>query len=217
MVGIQKIFCDLDGTLIDVSERNYRVYAEVTAEFGGSPLNKADYWELKRKRTKWPELLHISGLPADIEIEYLTKFVEKIESPEYLKLDTLMVGAVEAVKKMAAQCQVYLVSLRRNYHNLTVQLDSLGLERYFAKVLSGHSETDGYDKKIELIGGELNDSRGAIIGDTEADVVTGKQLGMVTIALTSGVRDGQFLRSLEPDYLLPGIREVPKVLSEYQE
>lgn len=215
MPEIQKLFCDLDGTLIDVSERNYQVYAEVTKDFGGTPLDKGTYWDLKRRKAKWPTLLPMSRLPADIEADYLGEFINKIESLDYLELDTLMPGVIEAVEEMLVDREVYLVSLRRNHRNLVAQLGNLGLEAYFTKILSGHSETDGFDRKIELINEELEGKKGAIIGDTEADIVTGKRLGMISIALLSGIRDEQFLRDLEPDHLLSDIRDAPQVLAQY--
>ena len=207
-----KIFFDLDGTLLDVSDRNYRVYCEVTEAFGGTPMPKPQYWELKRKKTKWPELLPLSALSPDIEQQFLDKFIQKIEDPNYLKIDKLMPQALEVVSALAANNQCYLVSLRRRAENLRQQLEWLALAPHFTKILSGHSESDGYDKKIELIKAELAGEPGVIIGDTEADIVTGKQLGLLTIAVTSGIRDQQFLAALQPDHIVAAIDEVPTLI-----
>ena len=202
-----KVFCDLDGTLIDVSVRNYRVYTEVVELFGGQPLDKDIYWDLKRRKTKWPELLPMSELLPDIEKQFLDEFIKKIESPDYLKLDTLFPGALDALDSIAHTHECYLVSLRRNRRNLLEELAWLQLAPHFKSVLTGHSESDGYDVKIALIKEVLGDDRGVIIGDTEADIVTGKELGMHTVAVTSGIRDEQFLNALHPDYTATGIVE----------
>jgi phosphoglycolate phosphatase-like HAD superfamily hydrolase len=53
-----------------------------------------------------------------------------------------------------------------------------------------------------------------MIGDTEADVISGKQLGMRTFAVTSGIRDQAFLADLEPDYIVGGVAEVVVLLAE---
>jgi len=207
-MSIKKVFLDLDGTLLDVSERNYTVYREVTLALGGQPMDKTTYWELKRKKTKWPVLLPKSGLDPAIEPEFLGKFIPLIESPDYLKLDRIHPEALAVVAALADRSACYLVSLRRNETNLLKELEWLELRPHFTKVLSGHSESDGYDKKIELIKNELGEDKGVIIGDTEADIVTGKQLGLTTIAVTSGIRDEQFLRALEPDYMVKHIGQV---------
>jgi phosphoglycolate phosphatase len=202
------VFFDLDGTLLDVSERNYQVYSELVKTFGGIALDKATYWDLKRKKTKWPALLPLSKLSPNIQQEFLDSFIPKIEDPKYLKLDTLFPDARTTLETVSAQHECRLISLRRNEANLLAQLDRLSIRSYFSEVLSGHSESDGFDRKIELIKGRLDDRKGVIIGDTEADIVTGQQLGLTTIAVTSGIRDEQFLRALEPDYLVEHVGDV---------
>lgn len=209
--GNMKIFCDLDGTVIDVATRHYRVYSETTQQFNGLPLSKAQYWDLKRKKMKWSELLPLSGLSSDIENGYLKVFIEKIEDPAYLKFDLPFPGAIDTLASLAEKGQCYLVSLRRNRRNLLDQLKGLAVDKYFTEVLSGHSEHDGYDVKITLIKDRLGDEPGIIIGDTEADIVTGKKLGMTSIAVTSGIRDEAFLRALSPDYLVENIREITEL------
>lgn len=203
-----KVFFDLDGTLLDVSERNYRVYSELVAEFGGTPMPKDVYWDLKRKKTKWPVLLPKSQLSPNLEDAFLESFIPRIEAIEYLRLDVLFPDSLSVVAALAARYSCDLVSLRRNAANLEEELAWLNLRPHFTKVLSGHSESDGYDKKIELIRNELGGGKGVIIGDTEADIVTGKELGLTTIAVTSGIRDEHFLRALEPDYIVKHISEV---------
>jgi phosphoglycolate phosphatase len=205
---LRKVFCDFDGTLVDVSERNHIVYKNAVEVFGGQALPKDEYWDLKRKKTKWPALLPLSGIDPGLESSFLDEFISRVESEEYLRIDKPFPGALETIADLSKNNECYLVSLRRNDENLRAQLGWLGLAAYFTEILSGHSETDGYDKKIELIQDKLGSSKGVIIGDTEADIVTGQTLGMLTIGLTSGIRDRQFLQKLEPDYLLGSITEV---------
>lgn len=209
------IFFDLDGTLVDTSKRHYAVYSECIQELGGSVISQAQYWELKRKKAKWPEIFGLSGVDARFEPEFLKAFITKIESPPYLDMDTLFDGARDVVEQYAKDYECYLVSLRRNHNQLTAQLKRLGIDHHFSGILSGHSETDGYDKKIELIKPRLQATEpNVIIGDTEADVITGHQLGIATIAVTSGIRDASFLEALKPDFLIEGIASAPQVLQD---
>jgi phosphoglycolate phosphatase len=207
-----KFFCDFDGTLIDVSERHYRVYKEVTAACGGVALEKEVYWQLKRSKVSWPDILPKSGLSAGLLDDYLAQFREKIEDVTYLHIDTLYPGALEAVGQLAERGSCYLMSLRRNHDNLNAQLEWLGLAPYFTKILSGHSETDGLDVKVPLIRAELDGDTGVIIGDTETDIRTGQALDLMTVSVTSGLREEQFLTPLHPDHVIPTIAEAPRVL-----
>jgi phosphoglycolate phosphatase len=207
-----KLFFDLDGTLIDTSKRHYQVYSEVVQQFGGTPLDRDEYWEIMRFNIKWPTLLEMSELSEVVQAEFLQLFITKIESPDYLRLDTLFPSALSVLRLLADNHTCYLVSLRRNRTNLLEEIARLKLTNFFQAILSGHSEIDGYDKKIELISAYLSrEEKAAIIGDTEADIVTGKQLGMQTIAVTTGIRDKAFLMDLQPDYTLVNIVQLKKI------
>lgn len=206
-----KIFCDLDGTLINVAPRHYRVYSEMIFDFNGTPMAFEEYWSLKRDKVKWPSLLKSSGVDPSVEAEFLAGFIQKIEDSTYLDEDTLFPGVEAMLARLGAEHELYLVSLRRNHDNLARQITKLGLEQHFLRILSGHSETDGFDKKIELIGGIVGDGKGAIIGDTEADIITGKSLNLLSIGVKSGIRGEKFLADLKPDYLLDSFADVATV------
>ena len=168
---------------------------------------------MKRDRAKWAEILTLSKLSLDTEPKFLNSFIRKIEDPQYLSLDLLFPNAISALEIFSRLGECYLVSLRRNRANLIEEVKRLGLEEHFTEILTGHSENDGYDVKIMLIKDKLDDGDGIIIGDTEADIVTGKSLGLRTVALSSGMRSKQFLASLKPDYLLDSISNVPELIS----
>jgi phosphoglycolate phosphatase-like HAD superfamily hydrolase len=208
-----KVFLDLDGTLIDVAPRHHRVYDEVTRELGGAPLAQPRYWSLKRRKTAWAELLPLSGLPAAVEGEYLDRFISRIERPDYLRADALFAGARDLLAAFAAHFpERYLVSLRRKPEALRAQLQWLQIDPHFTEILSGHSERDGVEVKTALIRERLRREPGVMIGDTEADVMAGKQLGMTTVAMHSGLRDEHFLGALGPDFLFGGLAELGAAL-----
>ncbi len=203
-----KIFFDLDGTLIDASKRHHGVYTDVVTELGGSPLQQSEYWDLKRSKSDWEIILPKSNISADQKNLFLARFIPKIEAIDYLKSDTLFPGAVDTIEKLSQKHTCYLVSLRRNHEHLLAEIGWLNLTPHFSKILSGHSETDGSDVKSAIIKAELGDNKGLIIGDTEADILTGKLLNLTTVAVLSGIRNREFLESLKPDYLLKDVTEL---------
>jgi phosphoglycolate phosphatase-like HAD superfamily hydrolase len=155
----------------------------------------------------------LSKLSTALERQYLGHFIGKIESPDYLRHDKLFPGAIdllELIKHRGYDC--HLVSLRRQARTLEAQVQFLGLSPYFTDVLSGHSESDGGEVKAALIRNKLEHDSGIVIGDTEADILAGKQLVMTTIALWSGLRDEPLLRGYEPDYLFEDIPKLVAVL-----
>lgn len=206
------VFFDLDGTLVDVAPRHYRVYTELMEKYNGVALPQAEYWDLKRKKLKWPELLPMSGVSVDQLRPFLEDFIKRIEDPSYLGRDKLFPGAAELLKDVSSRHRCYLVSLRRQPENLKQQIEALGVSQCFTGILSGHSETDGYDVKIRLITEAVGQSKGLMVGDTEADMVTAKKLGFTSVAVVSGLRHRQFLAELEPDYIFDSVADLRQLL-----
>ena len=210
----KNVFIDLDGTLVNIAPRHHRVYTFCVDYFGGKPLPIADYWSLKRRDARWSEVLALSGLDAAIEPEFLRLFIGRIESAEELLKDKLFPESLAALEELSRDNTLYLLSLRRNKEALNQEVNNLGIRRYFKEILSGHSDTKAgtLNKKAEVIRSTGVDTDSVIIiGDTEADVAAAQQLGVVSVALGSGVRNRKFLEAMHPTYLLPGIGQVKDI------
>ena len=201
----RNIFIDFDGTLVDIAPRHYRVYKKCVEKMGGTPLDRKKYWELKRDNISWNELLPMSGLEVNNRGDYLELFIDRIESLEELYRDELFVDSLSTL---------YLLSLRRNSDALDKQIEKLGIGCFFEKILSGHSDTKEGTllKKADIIKQTIDNPEDSIIvGDTEADVSAAQQLNATSIALLSGIRSKEFLKSMEPDYLVAGIGDVANI------
>ena len=211
----RNIFIDFDGTLVDIAPRHYRVYKKCVEKMGGTPLDRKKYWELKRDNISWNELLLMSGLEVNNRDDYLELFIDRIESLEELYRDELFVDSLSTLKKLSSNGnKLYLLSLRRNSDALDKQIEKLGIGRFFEKILSGHSDTKEGTllKKADIIKQTIDNPEDSIIvGDTEADIAAAQQLNATSIALLSGIRSKEFLKSMEPDYLVDGIGDVANI------
>lgn len=213
MAQKKPIIFDFDGPLLDVSRRHWQVYAEVAEQLGGIPLKKDMYWGLKRQNTPWVEILAKSMISAEKTKNFLNIFVANIEQPENLAKDNLFPGASEALDTLAKTYRLYLLSLRRSDEGLKQQLKRLGIIDKFHMVLSGHTDSEGYKKKIELFERVPNYTQAVVVGDTEADILAAKQCELTAIAVSYGIRNRDFLVQLEPDVILNSITELPEYLS----
>ena len=93
------------------------------------------------------------------------------------------------------------------------ELEALGLKRFFVEVL--YSDTvPSWQVKRELIqrSGPASRRPSMIVGDTEADVVAGVQLGVTPVAVANGIRTRGFLERLGPDVVIPDITFLPAFL-----
>ncbi len=50
-----------------------------------------------------------------------------------------------------------------------------------------------------------------LIGDTETDILAGKELGYVTIAVQNGIRDRNSLEKVNPDYMIDSLANISRI------
>lgn len=210
------IFFDFDGTITDIAPRHYSVYVQCVAKMNGAPLDMDEYWRLKRSDVKWYKILPMSGIDPSLEKEFLSFFINLIEDMDMLVTDKLFSGSIEVLDRLSLDNTLILVSLRRSHVNLTKQLKLLGIDKYFTKILSGHSDTrEGVlQKKAEAIRGAGEYNTGVIVGDTEADVAAAKQLNFYSIAVTTGIRDHVFLREQDPDFIVDSLKDAQGIIEK---
>lgn len=209
------LYLDLDGTLIDVSERYYRIYREIVLAIGGNPLEKSEYWRLKRQAVSESELLS-QVTPLEGAIELLALRAKKLESAEYLKYDQLVPGALEAMKSLKTRAKLVLVTLRNVVTELRQQLQTLGLFSFFDQILSPDEHVDDHAmSKATLISAssEFRTQGSVIVGDSEADILAGKLLGIKSIAVLSGIRDREILARYSPEHIIESLAALPMLLS----
>ena len=170
---------------------------------------------MKRTNVSWDKLLPLSGLSIDEKDAYLKLFIDRIESQEELGADELFKDSLRVLEQLRANDnKLYLLSLRRNADALDWQIEHLGIQHLFEKILSGHSDTKEGTllKKADIVRQTVdNPSEVVIIGDTEADVAAAQQLSATSIALLSGIRNEEFLSAMRPNYLVDGIGDVNNI------
>ena len=208
------MFFDLDDTLIDTTERQYRVYKDILYSYGiQNILSKNEFWNIKRSGKKAVELL-----PKNFSEEFIQKFTDewlkRIENKNYLKYDNLLPESLGVLSVLKNKTDLILVTLRNNRENLLWELNNLGLVNYFKEILVGSpvklkNKTTLVKAYIER---NLKENKFIIVGDTEADISAGKELGMLTVAVTYGIRSKKFLENFKPDLYLDKLNDLLEIL-----
>lgn len=203
-----EIYLDLDGSLLDVSNRHYAIYSDLLKREGYTPLDRSSYWSLKRLSFEESAIVAHS-CPAGFVEDYLVERQNLVEDPAYLTLDRLQPGAVERLKGWAGKHELIVVTLRRNYQSLIPQLEYFGIRRLLADVLVGSIGCPGWRAKKERIEMRMRDaSNTLVIGDSEADMLAAHALELPSVAVTSGSRTRRLLAHLAPDLLVTSLREL---------
>lgn len=211
------LFIDLDGTLIDVADRYWRLYEDITDKFTIPRIPRERYWRLKREKAPVSRILEESGVTDGATVQaYLAEFATRVEDPKYLAFDTLFEAAVPALRQLTQHGTLYLVSIRTNRAGAMDQLERFGILPFFREFLSGHPKDDPAEAKAQLIGSVHTGSPGIVIGDTEADTGAAWRLGMKAITVTSGLRSREYLAVLRPDAMAEDIGDIPAILRHDQ-
>jgi len=142
-------------------------------------------------------------------------WIDKIEKKTYLLYDTLFNETNYLLSELNKD-RLILLTMRNNRENLLWELKKLGLIENFEFILTC-SPLKNKDKTVPLLkfvrDKKLNLNKNSIIiGDSETDIVTGKNLNMTTLAVCYGIRSKEFLISMNPDYCLKNIDEVVNIL-----
>ena len=212
-----KLFFDLDGTLLNISERYYRVYNDILTEAGFSTIGKEEYWDAKRHKVPEDQILAMTNA-NEFYREYAQKRLSLIENDYYLYNDSLHEDVIEILEKLFKKYQLILVTLRKSNPQLEKQLIYLKLIDYFTDVLRSEDNLEPrwmikYNLIKEYMGNE-HDSSHILISDTENDIKAGNELGFKTIAVLNGIRTKELLVMSNPTFICRSIKDLLNILSK---
>lgn len=191
---------DFDGTLLNSSERLYRLFQDLVPK---STLSLDAYWGLKRQGRSHHEILEDRFQYSQEAIQsFITKWMERIESPDYLQLDSLHEGVSKKLGALAQNHELVLCTCRQKPEEVDVQLKQFGIAAYFNMVLVTSQQTT----KDQLIASMFHCVSGDwLIGDTAADIKVAQSLGIQSAAVTSGFINSTVLESYKPTILIDSV------------
>lgn len=218
----QVLFCDFDGPIVDVSERYYRTYRlGLTTlqtnhqENYGEPLplqllSKNQFWWMKRNRVADTDIAIRSGVPVDLVDTLLHQVQCVVNHPNLLQWDSLQPGTETAIHQLKrAGIRLVLVTLRHP-HQVQAFLQAHDLSQYIDEIFGAldidAAHLNRADQKVALLERAIaaQKSQGyqtfptCMIGDTEADIIAGRQAGITTVAVTNGIRSHNYLKRYQP-------------------
>ena len=206
---------DLDGPLLDVSERYWRVHASAAGLDVGASHGRARYLALKRRGATDEEICRRLGIHIAAS-EYSARRRALLEQAEYLAFDRVWKWTGRVLTILHRAYRIAIVTKRRNAQTYGGQLLATGLRRLVDAEaceadVEGHADAD----KIALIREaerSCSEKAVALVGDTELDVQTARNMGLIAIAVSCGLRDRRRLSRARPDVLLDDLSPLPLLL-----
>lgn len=203
------IFIDLDGTIVDSSDRHYQVYKKIVEKMGGVPMPKDEYWELIRDKANKDVILEKSNLASIGQSAYLAQFINEIETEENLGFEKFISpNALSVLEKLNKNHKITLITLRKNREGALNQIKLLEIDKYVDEVVICSA-----DKASEIkprLTKNLKDN--IMVGDTEADIDAAKALGIKSVGLLSGFRNRRLMEQFKPDYICANIEELNEII-----
>lgn len=203
------IFLDLDGPILECKMRHYACYLDLCRSRELRPLEREEYWELKRQRVKGASLFQRSGARDGSDL--MRSWIDLVEQPGYLALDAVHPWVFDVLSSWVANgASLCLATLRSNAAGLHAELESLGLRRFFDRVVVSESALGGEGKAAAVAAdrSEIDPQASVWIGDTEVDAVAATRLGARLYLVTCGIRTEEYLRSLDSGEVVSDLRVV---------
>ncbi|HMS83257.1 MAG TPA: HAD hydrolase-like protein [Nitrospira sp.] len=209
MNGIERIFVDLDGPVLDGKKRHYFCYRSILERSGYVPIGIDEYWGKKRAQIDRKALLRLSGAEG-IYADFLAAWLLLIESPGALVLDEVQDGAAECLHGWKEQrLELVLVTMRRSKQALEDQLKLLGLYPIFnTVVVCDPINGSKAGEVLKIYHDERLGEHSLWIGDTEADWEAAQALSCNIVLVANGLRCEDYLGTLKGALVVPSIDSI---------
>jgi phosphoglycolate phosphatase-like HAD superfamily hydrolase len=197
---------DLDGTLLDVKKRYYRLYKEALERCGRRPLSQGVYSRCVRSGMKHYQIFD-KWHDHETYGFYIQYRNERIEDEEYLRLDRPVQGIRRVLQSLSVRFHLVVISNRDDYQGVVGQLE----RHRFSRAIDACS-CAGFDAgsggKSALL---RRYSCDYIVGDTEVDIEAGRNASVKPIAVSWGLRHKDILKQFHTESVL----EKPFELSHF--
>jgi len=213
MKEVDTIIFDLDGTLLD-SKKDIVNSVNFTLE------------RLNRKEKPFNEIVSYVGhgirevLSKCLDSgnkDLLNKAVNMYESYfiEHALDETVLYPHVDEILKYFKE-KILLIVTNRSKKSSEFALRNLGILRYFKDIIGGDDEAClkpspcPLERMIARFA--INKERSIIVGDMAIDVIAGKEVGMLTCAVTYGIGKKEDIVKANPDYIIDDLLELKEIV-----
>lgn len=204
---------DLDGTLVDSGET-------IIKSTIASLVELEILYEFDRIKFKNMIGLHFNDIfkILGIDVPDFEKFIEVYKKRyfDFISDSELYAGVIDTLEYLKRKNIKVSLLTTKSQEQADRIIDHFNLRKYFSYVMG---RRNGFAHKpspepLFSICREINtDTKNTLmIGDTELDIICGKNAGALTCAVLYGYRNEEQLKSYQPDYLLKNLNDLNKII-----
>jgi phosphoglycolate phosphatase len=212
--SIDLLVFDLDGTLIDSKDDLVHSVNAVRRRMGFEPLPEETVASYVGRGVVLLMKQALGAAATEETVAQAVEFFFEYYREHMLDHTVPYPGVSEALDRLQGRRMAVLTNKPVLFSQAI--LDGLGLSRYFVRVYGGNSFAQ---KKPDPMGlftlmreANVTGERTMMVGDSETDVLVGRNAGAWTCGVTYGLSP-ETLKTSPPDFLLDDLRELPPLLN----
>ena len=211
---VKGIILDLDGTIVDSTE----AYVEAAkAAFAAIRQENVDIKTTTEIPRRLEQNLSINNMINGINAKkFLHAYLKSYYKVTAIKTKPIP-NVSEILKKLSQKAKLALVTMRHvQTEKVIIELENFGLAEYFQLVVTALETSqpkpspEALIKCAKQLGIQISEC--AVVGDSVADVRTGRNVGAKTVAVLSGIFTREELEMENPYLILKSINELPDFL-----
>ncbi len=208
-LAIDLLIFDLDGTLVDSLDDLTASVNYTLAQFQLPALTRAEVEAVIGHGVR-KLLERVLDNPPPEKLEAALAHFRQHYSANVCVHSYVYPGVWEVLDRFAFRRKALLTNKPAEFTHPLVE--KLGLAPHFEIILGGGDhlalkpDPNGIRKIMTQTG--TVPEKTVIIGDSDSDILAGKAAGIITCAVTYGYRRPEFLRPLEPDFMVNRITEI---------
>lgn len=207
------IIFDLDGTLIDASERLYQLFQDLVVD---STFTKNDYWCLKRNGINHKKILD-TYFPNYSFLRFQKNWLGLIEDIKYLSMDKLYPETANVLKNLNDANPLFILTSRQLKVNVLEELQKLQIDTFFEAIFVTETKISKEELLLNaLLNGYLTKNLNDLfISDVGKDIRAGNKLNYITVAITHGFMNKETLLKYKPDYIIDSLGEIYSIIDNH--
>jgi phosphoglycolate phosphatase len=216
MTDTKAIFFDLDGTIVDSKQAYKTALRTALTETNQKTINPKLAREIPKRLEQG---LPINDLIGEIDCKkFLKTYLEAYYKATLTKTKPIP-NINNTLQKLSKKAKLALITMRHTpKQQVEAELEKHGLAKYFQHIITALDTNNPKPAPEALIKCAqqmaIPASDCIVVGDSVADIRAGKNAGIKTVAVLSGLFSREELEKEKPYLILKNVTELPSFLEK---